>query len=90
MRQGGAETKPSLVERFGIPEVNQPLAVNLVGHTISTALYLNVIPVVGLQEMGLVGVFRQDGGTTGRVFYAASVAVVAPEAGCSVMVAAKP
>ena len=51
------------------------------------ALYLHMIPVIGLQQMLLIGIFLQDGRTAFSIIHSRLVAIVAAETGGGVVVA---
>ena len=51
------------------------------------ALYLHMIPVVGPQQMGRVGILLQYGGPTGSIVHTGLVAIVSAETGCGVVIA---
>ena len=88
-RQGGAETEPAMRQGLRIEVVDDTLTIDKETGTAQQTLDLHVIPVVGLQQMGLVGVFLQDGGTLGRILDACLITIIAAEARGRIVVAPK-
>ena len=52
------------------------------------ALYFHMIPMVGLQQMGLIGIFFQNGRSLRSIFDTSLVTVISAKPGSGVMVSA--
>ena len=90
MRQGGAETEPSLSQRRWVSEIDNPLTINLILHFVALIMDADMIPMVRFQKMLCIGVFTEYGGSQVLPHHfpiSNLVAAVATETGCGVIVA---
>ena len=51
-------------------------------------LYLHMIPVVGLQQMGLIGIFLQDRRTLRSILHTRLIAIIPTETGRRIVITA--
>ena len=86
-RQCGTETEPSTLQWGGVEVVYKEFAVYVEPSPAACAFYLDMIPVVGTQQVAGIRIFFQDGRSVGYAVYAALVTIVTAETGSTVMVA---
>ena len=87
-RQRCTESEPSALQRFRIKIVDDTLAVDKVARMPHLTLDLYVIPVVGLQQMSLVGILLQNSRAFRSILHPRLVAIISAKTCCGVVIAA--
>ena len=85
----GTESEPAFLQRLRIQIIHDTFAIDIKPRAPGMCtFYFDMIPVIGSQQMGRIGVFLQNGRSLCGIFHPSLITCVTAETGGRIMIAA--